>query len=115
MNDGKEWKSLKKKSEKEELIQSFVLRLKKEHNLSVAQSQAMLCYLTNAINMKYIQSSDIYISDGEITGIDGFEMVDGKHELSIKREMQQSRHQNETAKPFELFTSKWRAYKQTNC
>lgn len=71
----KEWKDIKKKNIKDLLIEDYVLRMKKKHNLTIQQSQKLLSNILIGFNFKLITNNDIqYDSDlGYITDINGID------------------------------------------
>lgn len=105
------WKNVKKKFEKNMLIQNYVLSLKANHNLSIQESRKCLDVIISAINMKQILSDDIIMKNNEIVDIKGMEIVDGKCVLPIRKEKISTRSYVES-KPFEFLGSKWALYKQ---
>ena len=107
------WKSIKKKFEKDMLLQNFVLQLKSDNNLTMEKAQKCLLILISAIGMKQIVSSDIIMNNSEITEIKGFEIVNGKCQLSLKKEKVASRTYTDV-KTFGFLGYKWREYKESS-
>ena len=104
------WKTIKKKFEKNLLLQNFVLRLKSDHDLSVSSSQKCLRFITSALNMKQIVSNDIIMKNGQIDHIKNFYIGDdGKFELEIKDDKRTKRSYVES-KPFTFLGYKWQEY-----
>lgn len=77
------WKSIMKKNIKDVLIERYVLKKKKEFNLSSKQSKFLLSLIIISMIFKAITNSDIEYSNGEITNINGIKFTD-KH-IVIKR------------------------------
>jgi hypothetical protein len=107
------WKSVKKKFEKNLLLQNYVLSLRVEHELSLTDAQKCLKFIISAINMKQIVSDNIKMKDGQISHIENFNIIDGKYILDIKDDIKIKKFQANT-KPFTFLGFKWREYKNMN-
>lgn len=65
------WKSIKKKSIRQKIIENFVIDMKKQHNLSIPQSKRLLSIIIIGLIFKTITSDDIEYTSGKIMSISG--------------------------------------------
>jgi len=79
------WNDIRKKNIKELLIELYVIRMKKEHNLTLNQTKYLHSVILMAIVFKVITSSDIIYSDNKINSINGIEFVN--NDFIIKKDM----------------------------
>lgn len=69
----KSWTSIRKKNIKDLLIENFAIKMKKEYNLTLKQTQKLVSYIFIAMIFKVITMKDINYDNGEIISIDGIE------------------------------------------
>jgi len=81
----KKWNDIRKKNIKELMIELYVIRMKKEHSLSIKQTRHLLSVIFIAMVFKVITGEDIDYQDGRIENIDGIDFV--KKQVIIKRNL----------------------------
>ena len=67
------WSKIKKQSLKDNLIQDFVVKSQKIHELSKEQTQKLYFYVSVGLVFKLFLSGDVHIQNGAIAQIDGVE------------------------------------------
>jgi hypothetical protein len=67
------WKSIKKKSIKDMIIQKYVISEKKRRNLSIEQARKLLSLIFINLSFGIISSEDIHYEKGKILYIEGIE------------------------------------------
>ena len=78
-----EWKKLKPRALKDQIIINYVSRLKKEQNLSVKEAKLLLSRIQLGFQLKKLSSDDVCYSDREIQSINGLEYDISKKEWVI--------------------------------
>ena len=81
----KKWNDIRKKNIKELMIELYVIRMKKEHSLSIKQTRHLLSVIFIAMVFKVITSEDIDYQNGRIVNIDGIDFI--KKQVIIKRNL----------------------------
>ena len=81
----KKWNDIRKKNIKELMIELYVIRMKKEHSLSIKQARHLLSIIFIAMVFKVITSDDIDYQNGRIENIDGIDFI--KKQVIIKRNL----------------------------
>lgn len=76
--ENKAWNNIRKKNNKDMLIEKYVISQQKNHNMSLKQCRYLLSLLIMLIGFKIITTKDIVYSNGCIDKIHGIEIVDGK-------------------------------------
>ncbi len=67
------WKSIKKKSIKDMIIQEYVISEKKKRGLSIGQARKLLSLIFINLSFGIISSENIHYEDGKILAIDNIE------------------------------------------
>ena len=70
---GKTGMIIKKKNVKELLIELYVVRMKRKHNLSIKQSRYLISIIMVALAFKVFTSTDINYKEGQIIHIKGID------------------------------------------
>lgn len=70
------WSDIKKKNTKEILIDMFVVRMGKIHNIPIHETRRLRSKISTAILFRTIDSSDIIMKGGEIESINGISFID---------------------------------------
>ena len=65
------WASIRKKNLKDLMVETYVVSMKKKHNLSAQQARKALSLIFVAMVFKVVSQKDIRYSDGKILAIDG--------------------------------------------
>jgi len=73
-----EWNKIKKKSIRENLIQDFVIRMKKEFNLPDPEMHRAYFYISVGLVFKLFLPSDVKLKLGTITAINGIDFTPEK-------------------------------------
>ena len=76
-NERKNWIDIKKKNIKETFIETYILSSQKKYNLSFDKAKELLSYISTAISLKNILSSDINWDGKKITNINGIQFKNG--------------------------------------
>lgn len=77
------WSSIRKKNTRELLMQLYVLKVKKQYNLSIKQCRYLLSFIYMAVLFNEINQEDIHIVNGKIEKIDGITYSNGKIDFKI--------------------------------
>ena len=72
------WNSIKKKNIKQNLIENFVINMKKKHKLNKKNVKKLLSLICIGIMFKTIGNNDIEYSPGEILSIDNIDFKQNK-------------------------------------
>lgn len=78
-----DWVDIKKKSLKDILIQNFLIRVKKDYELSIGQMKRLYNTINLGLMLKSIKNSDIVYENGEIEEIIGISFSKGKYCIGI--------------------------------
>ncbi len=81
------WSDIRKKNTKELMIELYVTRMKKKHNLTVQQARYLLSAIFIGMVFKVITTKDIDFSDGKIQRIDGIDFKNNK--IIVTRDLYQ--------------------------
>jgi hypothetical protein len=81
----KDWASIKKKNIRDLMIEQYVVRIKKEHMLSLVEARYLISILYMAMTFKVITAKDIDYSNGMINKIEGIDFV--KRKVVILRDI----------------------------
>lgn len=104
------WKSIKKKSIRQKIIENYVIDMRKEYNLSIPQSKRLLSIIIIGLIFKTIISNDIEYKSGKIVCISGISFQQKK--IILDRDIYNT-EQNYTSliinKP--LLSDLWEKYK----
>lgn len=68
-----DWNSIRKKNIKDNLIEQYVIRMKKTHNLTLKKTKMLLSEIFIRLVFKNIKQTDIIFEDGRIKYIIGLE------------------------------------------
>lgn len=79
------WSKIRKKNVKDLLIEQYVVRMKKKHQLSIQQSRYLLSIIFIAMVFKVINPVDINYENGMIINIEGIDFQ--KKEIKIERDI----------------------------
>jgi hypothetical protein len=80
VTDQNEWKKIKNKKMKENLLWDFIISKKIEHNLSLDITRSLALKIENAFfNLRTHGSDDVFMSDGQVTEIN--DIIIRKHEI----------------------------------
>ncbi len=71
-----DWSKIRKKNVKDLIIESYVVDMKKQHNLSYVQARKLAAIIYLALQFKTVTNKDINYSAGEIVSIDGISFRD---------------------------------------
>ena len=80
-----EWKKIKPKSRKDDMILNFVLEKQRKRKLTTTQTKHLLAVIQTGIQFKSLIPEDINIEDGRIKSISGLRYNKNKKEFYLKR------------------------------
>lgn len=83
-NLGSDWSTIRKKNTRDILIELFVLKKQKQHNLSLKQAKLLLSIIFISMVFKVISSKDITFNNREIQSISGIDFDNKKIVYSKK-------------------------------
>jgi len=109
-----EWKSIKKKSVKTVVLESYVIDIKNKYNLSYDKAKVILDKINHAICMKHIVSSNIKTdpSTGKIVKIDGVSFTPkGECIISYNKNNNYLSKNKDNTYIIESFNGLWNVYK----
>ena len=106
------WSSIRKKNLKDLMIETYVVRMKKQHNLSAQQARKALSLIFVAMVFKVVTQKDIQYAEGKILDINGISFSD--KDVILQRDIY------EAARSFgpqlivekKLMTNHWEKYKR---
>lgn len=74
-----DWNSIRKKSDKDMLLEQYVIDMKHEYNLTYEQARMLLSIINIAITFKVITNGDVNYSNMKIHSIDGITFSPGNY------------------------------------
>ncbi len=109
-NSRKTWKDIRKKNIKDCLIEKYVINMKKQYSLTIAQAKYLLSMIFMAMIFKIITSKDIHYIDGNIVNIIGINFKYQK--IIFKKNMNdiQSNISLETPITPKIMSEHWKNY-----
>mgnify|MGYP001318333978 CR=1 FL=1 len=107
------WSMIKKKNLKDLLVENYMVRMKEEHDLSVADARKALSLIFLAMVFKVITQKDIHYYDGRIHDIEGISFRDKK--IVMEREIYNTDkdHSVQLIMEKNLMSSYWDKYKNS--
>jgi hypothetical protein len=101
----------RKKNTKDMLYEKYVLRMKKEHNLTIKQAKYLLAVISICMLFKTISSKDIIMKDDKIDSINGIQIENG--EIILKKPLcsiGENNHKEQGEKCFNFMSDNWTPY-----
>lgn len=78
------WSNIRKKNIRDNIIEKFLIKMKKNHNLNYKQIRQLLNIINISLVFKVITNEDIVYNDSEIKSIDGISFKNGVIEIKRK-------------------------------
>lgn len=72
-----DWISIRRKNVKDMLVEQFVIRMRKTHNLSAKQGEELLGVINTGLMLRSIAPTDVHMENGIIDYIEHIEFSDG--------------------------------------
>jgi hypothetical protein len=101
----------RKKNTKDMLYEKYVLRMKKEHNLTIKQAKYLLAVIGICMLFKTISSKDIVMKDDKIESINGIQIENG--EIILKKPLcsiSENYTKEQTEKQLNFISKNWTVY-----
>lgn len=107
------WSSIRKKSQKDELIMNYILHMKKEYNLTEKNAINLYKLINVGFVLKYQCSNDVKLINGEISKINGIEYNE-KQKSFINTHTNDDLYEEEYEKDNKYFFYFWSKYVYNN-